>query len=423
MPRMSTTLTRPETSRIEPGEVARPTVGRRLAGIEGLRGIAAASVLITHVWNQSQTEDRAFQLGFASDYILPTFHHGVILFFALSGFLLWLPFAAALLNGRRPPSIRAYARNRFLRIAPAYWVILLIASFVLWSVRNGDGERGTGALTDPKLLVENLLLIQNYDGDGTGTGIGAAWSLSVELVFYALLPMFAVLAFRALRSYPTRGRMRLYLLAPGLLLGMVGLAASWFGPRKDSDVSWLRQWETGFFTHAHLFALGMLLAVLLADVQDGRVRLPRGWRPMTIATLIVCGLGTVWLADGQRVPERIEVCLVAVCCALLLASTVLGDPRTSRLVRVLDSRPLIWAGLVSYSVYLWHMPVIDWMRARGLTGDETGLAFVWNLLLVATVTAALSYLTYRFVEKPALARKKASRSSESARVSVPVRSP
>ena len=141
--------------------------------------------------------------------------------------------------------------------------------------------------------------------------------------------------------------MRLYLLAPGLLLGMVGLAASWFGPRKDSDVSWLRQWETGFFTHAHLFALGMLLAVLLADVQDGRVRLPRAGDRMTIATLIVCGLGTVWLADGQRVPERIEVCLVAVCCALLLASTVLGDPRTSRLVRVLDSRPLIWAGLVS----------------------------------------------------------------------------
>ena len=132
MPRMSTTLTRPETSRTEPAEVARPAFGRRLAGIEGLqRHRRSERPRSPTCGTRARPRTGPSSSGFASDYILPTFHHGVILFFALSGFLLWLPFAAALLNGRRPPSIRAYARNRFLRIAPAYWVILLIASFVL----------------------------------------------------------------------------------------------------------------------------------------------------------------------------------------------------------------------------------------------------------------------------------------------------
>lgn len=386
-------------------EVARPAFSRRIAGIEGLRGIAAASVLITHVWNQSQTQDQAFKLGFLSRYILPTFHHGVILFFALSGFLLWLPFTAALLDGRRPPAIRAYARNRFLRIAPAYWTVLLLAGLLLQSVRVDD-HRGVGALTNPRMLAENLFLAQDYDLHSAGTGIGAAWSLTVELVFYALLPLFAVLALRG-RSAP-RGRMRLYVLAPGLLLGMLGLVASFLGPRHDSSVPWLPLWERSFFTHAHLFALGMLLAVLVADVQAGRVRLPNRWRPAAAGTLLLVSVATVWLAANTGLPERVEVCLVAFCCALLLALTVLARPGQSRLVKVLDSRPLIWAGLVSYSVYLWHMPVIDLIREHSLNANTTGLAFAWNLLLVASVTAGLAYLTYRYVEKPALARTRTS---------------
>jgi peptidoglycan/LPS O-acetylase OafA/YrhL len=74
------------------------------------------------------------------------------------------------------------------------------------------------------------------------------------------------------------------------------------------------------------------------------------------------------------------------------------------LVRVLETRPFVWAGLISYSVFLWHEPIVRWLQGHGLTtGGVTGL--VTNTLLLLAITAVLSTLTYRCVELPALRRK------------------
>lgn len=396
-----------------------PAFVRRLGGIEGLRGIAAGSVLITHVLNHSQPSGSTFDLGRLGSYLQSSTHHGVILFFALSGLLLYLPFAAAALRDDPRPSFRAYARNRALRILPAYWVILLCSALVLQSARIPGV--GVGALTDPGLLLRNLLLIQNYDPASFGTGITASWSLAVELVFYASLPLLVLLGLRLARRLRTRAERRWALLTPALVLTTVGVAGVALGPRGAADdaaggFGWADVWGVSFFTHAHVFAIGLALAVVWVEHQDGLLRLPRHWRPITGAAMICLGAIAIQLGVDDRIAETIQVALIAVCCGMLLALTVLTAHRLrpSSLVGVLERSPLVAAGLVSYGVYLWHMPVMFWLREHGLTLAGGWDAFAFNLLVVGAMTGVLSWLTYRFVEKVALRFKAASRTRDGA---------
>src|SRR4051794_12159761 len=108
----------------------------RIAGVEGLRAIAAGAVLVLHLWWVPVTAGAAFSpaWGWPGVFMAPL-NEGVPMFFVLSGFLLWRPLAASVIEGRQLPSVRRYARNRVLRILPAYWVVLLVSALVLESAR------------------------------------------------------------------------------------------------------------------------------------------------------------------------------------------------------------------------------------------------------------------------------------------------
>jgi peptidoglycan/LPS O-acetylase OafA/YrhL len=77
------------------------------------------------------------------------------------------------------------------------------------------------------------------------------------------------------------------------------------------------------------------------------------------------------------------------------------EARRPLLLRVLESRPFVVAGVVSYSIFLWHEPLIRWLDGHGMTLGGAG-GFVVNLALIAAVTGVASTLTYWFVEAPAL---------------------
>jgi peptidoglycan/LPS O-acetylase OafA/YrhL len=99
--------------------------------------------------------------------------------------------------------------------------------------------------------------------------------------------------------------------------------------------------------------------------------------------------------------------LMTIPCGLLLAIVVLPDPTPARhwLPALLDSRPLVAIGLVSYSLFLWHEPLTHWLREQSLTLAGTG-GLVVNLVVLALVTGLLSWLTYRYVEVPAMSRRR-----------------
>jgi peptidoglycan/LPS O-acetylase OafA/YrhL len=91
---------------------------------------------------------------------------------------------------------------------------------------------------------------------------------------------------------------------------------------------------------------------------------------------------------------------------------MIPDPagsRPLRVVRLLESRLFVAVGLASYSLFLWHYPIISWLRDHGLTfAGGWGDLFV-NLAIIASVAGVLSALTYRFVEVPALRHKRSTR--------------
>jgi peptidoglycan/LPS O-acetylase OafA/YrhL len=366
---------------------------------------------------------------------MPDLAFGVTLFFVLSGFLLYGPFAAALLRDHRLPDLAKYLRNRALRILPAYWVILLLVAFVLQSafIRDGQGNLDHGALTDPGALVANVLFLQNYRLSTFLTGIGPAWSLAVEVVFYLTLPLLALLALAFAKRAVTHAGRRVAALAPAialLVIGLTGKATVAFfvagtGGRYSGFLpDWHSVLERSFWCQADLFAFGMALAVLKVEVDQGAVRLPAKWRPAAVGGALLAYLltahGTTQFSD--RLGSSLYSTLMAFAFALVVGVAVLPSharPRPPAFVRVLETRPLILAGVVSYSIFLWHQPVIFWLHDHGLAwGGRFG--FAANLLLTVLLVSALSAVTWRYVERPALGLKARTRSSAPPVQAVPV---
>jgi peptidoglycan/LPS O-acetylase OafA/YrhL len=391
----------------------RPSSGRRLPGIEGLRAFAACSILVFHTWGWSPSAQsaRLWRL----ERFMPDLTFGVILFFTLSGFLLYRPFAAAVVRATPRPSIRRYLRNRALRILPAYWVILLacaaIGAALFW---DSSGRLVTGRMLDPGLLARAAFFLQGYSPDTLLLGIGPAWSLAVEAVFYCALPLLVLLAVRLGRPCATRAGRRCAALAPALLLLGVGLSGKVAAghlvppdyPYGGYDQNWHSVLERSFWCQADLFAFGMVVAVLRVDWEDGLLRLPRWWRPAAAAVAIGIYLFTTATWEGGQLSYSVSNTLMSGAFALLLALVVLqpSAARPTRLVRFLELRAIVAAGVVSYSIFLWHEPLIRWLNIHGAFVSGTG-GFFANLVFVGLLTGVLSACTYRFVEAPALRLK------------------
>jgi peptidoglycan/LPS O-acetylase OafA/YrhL len=403
----------------EPQLVTTPSSGVRLSGVEGLRALAATSIVVVHVWG--------FGAGHALGsgriaYAFSTLAVGVTLFFTLSGFLLYRPFAASIARGKPHMPIRAYLRNRALRIAPAYWVILVITALVFAAAgtRDAAGNLGLGRLTDPLAFLQAGFLLQDYRPSTMVVGIGPAWSLAVEVVFYCVLPLLVLGALWVSRFARDRSGRVLVLLGPPLLLLLVGLSGKHAthllpgSPLAGYNTDWHSVIERSFWAQADLFTFGMAVAVLYTEVVDGRIVLPRYWRWFTVGLGLLVFLPCAWtMHEGeqsylpQNTGEALGIGLIFA--AVIIPDLSAGQPR--RAVRLLETRPLVAAGVVSYSLFLWHLPVILWLQHRGLTfGGWTGLPI--NLVIVGVIAGGLSALTYRFVELPALKRKLSTRTPE-----------
>jgi peptidoglycan/LPS O-acetylase OafA/YrhL len=230
------------------------------------------------------------------------------------------------------------------------------------------------------------------------------------VMFYLALPALGLLGVLLARGRTQRSARRWAALAPAALLLVLGLtgkaAAAYLVPPPAPFDGWGQNWhsvvERSFWCQADLFAFGMALAVARVDSEDGLLRLPRRWQSATIAGLLAVAVFVAAEGEGELSYSPYNT-LVAAACAALLALVVLPaqDVAPSRLVRVLDWRPLIATGVVSYSIFLWHEPLIRWLDDHGLTiAGRGGLAV--DIVIVTAVVGVASALTYRFVEAPAL---------------------
>lgn len=374
-----------------PGPVDAPAaaVGTRFAALEGYRGVAALAIVVYHVVQHAEGGRTAGEASAGSG-VLHQLLHGldgfVDLFFVLSAFLLALPYVRSALAGERSPSGRAFVVRRAARIVPLY----VVAVLVVWSVRNPVLP---GDLVD---LVKHLTFTQVFDQQRIFWTIGPAWSLAVEVQFYLVLALAGAGLCVLCRRVRPGLRLPLVVGTVGAvaLLSLAWKLVAWYVLAVPGD-----HWPTWFGLPAKLdvFALGVLLAVVVAR---GTVTVgAQGALVLRLLSggVLLAAVLTRPLGEGEHVWFHT---VVAVGFALLLASSVLGPQ--DRWVRTLSTRVLAVLGLVSYSLYLWHEPVLLAAADLGIIPAQgspwllpVGLAVVVPLSLLA------AWVSYHVIERPA----------------------
>ncbi len=381
-----------------------PTKHREFPCFDGLRAIAALSVIIVHT---------SFPTGFT------TRNHfwgaytargeiGVAVFFLISGFLLYRPFVAAHIEGRPGPAIRPYLKRRLLRIVPAYWAALFFAAYVLHTV--------SPPIHSARSVIIYFGFLQIYFSHYVLHGISAAWTLCVEVTFYLFLPLYAA----ALAALSRRGRDRVRTEVAGLAV-LIVISEVW----KIAVFAHKSGQQTGAGTwlpaQLDLFAGGMLFALLSArwslpaaagPYNGAAAREPRflgrPWVPVASwGAALVC----FWAVSTRLHLPRVPVYEATLGQALgrqvlygafaffLLVPAVFGPQDRGLIRRALRSRPAVALGVISYGIYLWHetwmLKVLAWLNRPLFRTSFLKLTLAVTAL--ALVSAAASYLV---VEQP-----------------------
>jgi peptidoglycan/LPS O-acetylase OafA/YrhL len=364
------------------------TPSHRSDAIDGLRGLAALSVLLFHAWLYTRADVSAGSRETVVDYALHEGRLGLVLFFVLSGFLLWRPWAAAGLGRRERPRVAAYLVHRGARVVPGYYLALAGSIALLWGAAGTPGVR----LPDGELLPLFLVFAQNFNPGSVMKLDPPMWTLAVEVSFYLLLPLVALLAAQRL---PRRRAAQ----------ALVPLALLLFGVAWNHGIAGGSTIVLGKLLPAMLpyFALGMLVAVVL----DGRPAFgARVVWPLLAAGALLVVADAVWQARGAATNDpsfayRIWRDLPAAAGFALVIAAAAGS--AGRGTAALRWRPLVGFGTISYGVYLWHVPLLLWVRHLGLLPLQTLPAIAIALLLTVPVAAA----SWRWVEQPLIARGRA----------------
>ncbi|MFW7415407.1 acyltransferase family protein [Demequina sp. SO4-18] len=336
--------------------------------IEGLRALAIGLVLVYH----------------AGVSLVPGGYVGVDVFFVISGFLITGMLLREFREHGRISLTRFYSR-RAKRLLPAATLALGATAALTWWLAPAlqRGVYGHDILASAVSLVNWRLADRSVDYQAEGIGASPVqhyWSLAVEEQFYIVWPLVIVAAGLA----ATLLRLRASSLALGALAAIVVLSFMWSihmtadAPAQAFFVTTTRLWELG---------IGGLMAASVALWR----RLPRGaalilgWAGVgaVVASALVFDSTTNWPGAAALVPTLGTAAVIAA-----------GTASSSGAPRPLSLRPAVWIGGLSYSLYLWHWPMLvaaGWHW--GEIGQKAGLAIVAASFIPA-------WLSYKFVENP-----------------------
>ncbi|HLM25793.1 MAG TPA: acyltransferase [Thermoleophilaceae bacterium] len=363
--------------------------------LHSARGVAALGVFAAHALLILAST------GLTPKALLDRLELPLEIFLLLSGFLLYRPFVQARLSGSVPPATAPYAIRRLLRIVPQYWLVLPVAALAL----------GLDYVFAPKGLITYFGFLQIYDSSNIQRGIGPAWSLCVELSFYALLPIWAWLL-RRLGSLGGASFLASELLPlGGLAVGAIVWKAYFFASApKVPGLGLATSTAQLYMLPAFLdvFAAGMALAVLSVVVAEaGRESKLLGlidrqpWLPVLVG---VCLFWVAAIGGGTYSPRGTVAYIaykeltLAAAVALLLPA-VFGDTKRGWSRRALGNRALTSFATVSYGFFLWHLPVMLYLQNAGWLHSPGRMAWLFASFAISLL---LSIVSYYAVGRPAI---------------------
>ena len=359
---------------------------RRYAALDGLRGIAALMVFAIHVWIYQLPNTVVLRRDSWEKTLLFEGRVAFVMFFVLSGYLLYRAFARAALHRAEHVNVRSYLVRRAARILPAYYLALLGTLALLAAAGDVPGRRPVDGGQLPLFLVFG----QNYSPETLLKLNAATWTLAVEVVFYLMLPLIGWLALRLGASARRQALLLGGLAVAGLAWNGLDFAAGWGPVASHSAPSFLPY-----------FACGMLVA-LLVESRRARGTPPlgrRGSAGLVAGAVVLLAANGWWHATFAHDSLAMAVfadSAAALAFAAIIGSLVLG---TGAGVAWMGRRPVAWMGQITYGFYLWHIPLL--VCARGLGVGPGG---VLTGLMVLPVAIAFGAASWYWIEQPFMRR-------------------
>jgi len=403
--------------------------GGPFPNLDGFRAVGCLMVMANHVAFAANMYDKHPEI----NRFLARFDISIPLFFLVSGFLLFRPFASSLLTQRSWPRLGDYASNRAWRILPAYWAAM--ATAMIWF--GVPTVSGAGVFDQHPFgsIAFYSLLLQTFSAQSVFQGFGEfdqAWSIGTEITFYAALPLVALAWRRAGRDLDPLARRRLILWScAGIWIG----AQVWRAWLASSEASWAPSAAFWLPAHMDFFAIGMAMAALSVGHGIG-LPLPRwigylGDRPW--ASWMIAG--AIWLVvvNPGGITELFEIrrnpldfsreyvakqLLYGIIGGFAVLPAVFGDQHTGLIRRFLGHRVMVALGAISLGTYLWHK---CWLtQAEIWTGAEPFQApFLITLAITVAGGLASGALCHLLIERPVMERKRRRSLDRSAKVGVP----
>lgn len=337
---------------------------RRADGLDGLRGLAAAAIVLLHVWMFSGANDP--QQPQLVDQMIGALSLSLMMFFVLSGYLVSRPWVRQALGTGRPPNLRNYAIKRAARILPAYWLVVLAGFFLMQGIEHP-------LRVDLPQVGLFAIFLQNQVPSTAEMLNPPLWSLGVEVMFYLALPLIGL----GLVAFAGRwGRTGMLALAG--VLTFAGLA--WTAMLQELGVP--VELLMSLPTYLPIFACGIAAAVLI----EGR-SIPRRWNALLFAGGSALAIANgYWHHDGTPwIGQVLRDFPAGIGFAMLVAASVNGP------AHILGWGPFRRLGDWSYGIYLWHMPVLYLLRHQGWWPDSPWLVYAY-VMGTATLLGAASWL-------------------------------
>ena len=366
--------------------------------LTGIRSLAALMVLAHHIFALAGPRVLSFDIGnvqITYHWLLTVSWLGANVFFVLSGFLLAIPFARHIENKGGPVTVGAYLIRRVKRVAPAYWSQIVILVSVLYF---------SSALPAWQVIAAHFLFLQNFWPNFAFALNGVYWTLPTEFGYYLLLPIFAACSARFFDD-----KRQAWLAISGTLI-ITAVTYRWlmFAKIANDPVS------TKFFVLLQLpgvidhFAIGMLLAWVY-------VRYSVSVSSRVSDALVVVGLAGIvsMMALFDHVYTdywngHVLLFVGHTIAASFIGTLVLGAALSGPIARILfANRAMLFVGMISFSLYLWHLPIIRWTMTMLDHFAVTGDRLWWLVVIVVPLSLIAATISYYCIERPFMARKSA----------------
>lgn len=361
--------------------LSRQTSGRALIPeVDGLRSIAILSVVFFHA-NANFTHYAGETASAFDAFIHKLFEsgeYGVPLFFAISGFILALPFASMHMDGTRQVSLKKYFVRRITRLEPPY-IFALFALFVISALRTGSFEHF------PNLFASSVYLHNAIYGEPSLITV-VAWSLEVEVQFYILAPILTLVF-----------TIKSPLIRRGILMAAIGAMSFFFGVNKPID-------GLTVLNQGAYFLVGLLLVDFYLTEQrslhakNALPSMPRVTGGHLWDLCAIVSVALVFITKAYEIaPHLVSPWLI------LIAYTSVFRARYVR--RVFRWSPIVILGGMCYTIYLWHFLFIAVFRNLwfGLLPVEPTLPHRLLYVLAASSAAiVLSAILFALIERPTM---------------------